>query len=423
MDLGMTPKVKPLVEKVRAMVREEIMPLEHEYEAEIGKSGDRWTYTKRQEEIREGLKAKARERGLWNFWLTEQQRGLRPHHRRIRLPRRGDGLVAPGARDLQLRGPRHRQHGGAGALRLARAQGEVAEAPARGQDPLGLRHDRAGRRLLRRHQHRACDAKLDGDEWVLNGEKWFASGAGDPRCKIYIVMVCTDAKAEKHKRHSQILVPGRHQGRRDPARHEGLRRRRRPARPHAHPLHERARAQGEPDPRRRPRLRGVAGPARAGPHPPLHARHRPVGAGAGGAVPALAVARGVRQAAGPARRQLRHHRREPHEDRDGAPAVPQGGLHDGHRSASARPRPGSRRSRWSRRASRSRSPTRRCRCTAPWASPRTRRSPTCGRTCARCGSPTAPTPCTAARSPAPSSSATPTRRCRCSSPRLRRGSG
>jgi acyl-CoA dehydrogenase len=51
------------------------------------------------------------------------------------------------------------------------------------------------------------DAKLDGNEWVLNGEKWFASGAGDPRCKIYIVMVCTDATAEKHKRHSQILVP------------------------------------------------------------------------------------------------------------------------------------------------------------------------------------------------------------------------
>jgi acyl-CoA dehydrogenase len=53
----------------------------------------------------------------------------------------------------------------------------------------------------------ALDARLEGNEWVLNGEKWFASGAGDPRCKIYIVMVCTDAKADKHKRHSQILVP------------------------------------------------------------------------------------------------------------------------------------------------------------------------------------------------------------------------
>jgi acyl-CoA dehydrogenase len=52
------------------------------------------------------------------------------------------------------------------------------------------------------------EAKLDGDEWVLNGEKWFASGTGDPRCKIYIVMVLTDPEApEKHRRHSQILVP------------------------------------------------------------------------------------------------------------------------------------------------------------------------------------------------------------------------
>ena len=75
MDLGMTPRVKPLVEKVRAMVREEIMPLEEEYAAEIGKSGNRWAYTKRQEEIREGLKEKARSRGLWNFWLTASDKG------------------------------------------------------------------------------------------------------------------------------------------------------------------------------------------------------------------------------------------------------------------------------------------------------------------------------------------------------------
>jgi acyl-CoA dehydrogenase len=54
----------------------------------------------------------------------------------------------------------------------------------------------------------ALDAKLEGDEWVLNGEKWFASGAGDPRCKIYIVMVCTDPQEpNKHRRHSQIFVP------------------------------------------------------------------------------------------------------------------------------------------------------------------------------------------------------------------------
>ena len=96
------------------------------------------------------------------------------------------------------------------------------------------RHDRARRRLLHA-TNLALDAKLEGDEWVLNGEKWFASGAGDPRCKIYIVMVCTDATAEKHRKPLADPRARRHQGV-NPARHEGLRRRRCPARPHAHPF-------------------------------------------------------------------------------------------------------------------------------------------------------------------------------------------
>ena len=50
-------------------------------------------------------------------------------------------------------------------------------------------------------------ALLEGDEWVMNGEKHFASGAGDPRCKIMIVMVKTDPDGPRHQQHSQILVP------------------------------------------------------------------------------------------------------------------------------------------------------------------------------------------------------------------------
>ncbi|WP_204338119.1 acyl-CoA dehydrogenase family protein, partial [Proteus mirabilis] len=53
----------------------------------------------------------------------------------------------------------------------------------------------------------SLSAVLEGDEWVMNGEKWWASGAGDPRCKIYITMCVTDPDADKHKRHSQIFVP------------------------------------------------------------------------------------------------------------------------------------------------------------------------------------------------------------------------
>jgi acyl-CoA dehydrogenase len=50
-------------------------------------------------------------------------------------------------------------------------------------------------------------AVKDGDEWVLNGEKWWASGAGDSRCKLYIVMARTDPDAHKHSRHSMFLIP------------------------------------------------------------------------------------------------------------------------------------------------------------------------------------------------------------------------
>ncbi|MEE9590252.1 MAG: acyl-CoA dehydrogenase family protein, partial [Hyphomicrobiaceae bacterium] len=46
----------------------------------------------------------------------------------------------------------------------------------------------------------------DGDGWVLNGEKWWASGAGDPRCKVYIVMTKTNPEADRHAQHSQFVV-------------------------------------------------------------------------------------------------------------------------------------------------------------------------------------------------------------------------
>jgi acyl-CoA dehydrogenase len=58
----------------------------------------------------------------------------------------------------------------------------------------------------------AMSARLEGDEWVLNGEKWWSSGAGDPRCSLYIVMVVSDPDAAKHARHSMLLVPAETKG-------------------------------------------------------------------------------------------------------------------------------------------------------------------------------------------------------------------
>jgi acyl-CoA dehydrogenase len=212
MDLGMTPKVKPLVEKVRAMVRDEIMPLEEEYEAEIGKGGDRFVYTRRQTDILEGLKAKARERGLWNFFLTGSDRGyglttveyayLAEEMGWSRLAPEVFNCSAPDTGNMEVLerygSPAHKEQWLKplleGKIRSAYVMTEPAVASS---DATNL----------------VMEARLDGDEWVLNGEKWFASGAGDPRCKIYIVMVCTDPDLpEKHKRHSQILVPAGTEG-------------------------------------------------------------------------------------------------------------------------------------------------------------------------------------------------------------------
>ena len=77
MDLGVSEKVKPLVAAVRAMVRDEIDPLDAEYHAEVGKhpSGDRFAMTDRQMEILKDLKEKAKSQGLWNFWLTDSEEG------------------------------------------------------------------------------------------------------------------------------------------------------------------------------------------------------------------------------------------------------------------------------------------------------------------------------------------------------------
>ena len=75
MDLGVTDKVKPLIDKVRQMVSDDIEPLDHEFHEEVGKhpSGSRWQFTERQMEILNHLKSLAKERGLWNFWLTDSE--------------------------------------------------------------------------------------------------------------------------------------------------------------------------------------------------------------------------------------------------------------------------------------------------------------------------------------------------------------
>ena len=205
MDLGLSEELAEVREKIRTFVEEKVGPVEAEYHDEVS-VGDRWSHTPRQDEIMESLKAEARRLGLWNFFLPESQGGagisnldyahLAEIMGRSRLASEAFNCSAPDTGNMEVL----ERYGSeeqkkewlvpllAGEIRSAFAMTEPGVASS---DATNI----------------ATSAVLDGDEWVISGEKFYISGAGDTRCKIMIVMVVTDPDAPKHTRQSQILVP------------------------------------------------------------------------------------------------------------------------------------------------------------------------------------------------------------------------
>lgn len=207
MDLGMTDRVRPLIEAVRAMIQNEIAPLDAEFHAEVGKhpTGDRFKHTDRQLEILDGLKAKARERGLWNFWLTDSQRGMGLSTVEYAYLAEEMGKVGIAAEVFNCNAP------DTGNMEVLERYGTQAHKDRW----LGrlLNGDIRSAYVMTEPDVASSDAaqlsfeaRKDGDGYVLNGEKWWISGAGDPRCELYIVMACTDPDAPKHQRHTMFVM-------------------------------------------------------------------------------------------------------------------------------------------------------------------------------------------------------------------------
>ena len=206
MDLGMTERLKPIHEKVANMVRDEIIPVDEEFLSEIGKDGDRWSYTARQTEILEGLKAKARERGLWNFWLTNSDQGYGLTTVEYAYLAEEMGKAHLGAETFNCSAP------DTGNMEVIERYGTQAHKD-QWLTPL-LDGKIRSAYLMTEPDVASSDATnismscvRDAGDYVLNGEKWWSSGAGDPRCAIYIVMVRTATEGPKHQQHSMILVP------------------------------------------------------------------------------------------------------------------------------------------------------------------------------------------------------------------------
>ncbi len=208
MNLGVTDRLAPLIKAVRDMVSDEIEPLDAEFQAEVGRhpSGDRFQFTDRQLEILDGLKARARKRGLWNFWLTDSDRGFGLTTVEYAYLAEEMGKVGIAAEVFNCNAP------DTGNMEVLERYGSAAHRE-RWLKPLLAGEIRSAYLMTEPDvassdaTNISLEARHDGGNWVLNGEKWWASGAGDPRTRVYIVMACTDPDAPRHSRHSMFVVP------------------------------------------------------------------------------------------------------------------------------------------------------------------------------------------------------------------------
>ena len=205
MDFSYAPKVIDLQTRMNAFFDKHIYPNEHRFNAEIEantKRGARWTPTS----IIEELKPLAREAGLWNLFAPNPKHGAGLTNLDYAPLAEITGAVpwapevfncsAPDTGNMEV----FAQYGTAaqqekwltpllnGEIRSAFAMTEPAVASS---DATNIET-----RMVQ-----------DGDSYVINGRKWWISGAGDPRCKIYIVMGKTDPEAHAHSQQSMILVP------------------------------------------------------------------------------------------------------------------------------------------------------------------------------------------------------------------------
>ena len=207
MDFEYSPRCMELREKLNQFMDEFIYPNERTYKDEVDRNGrekgNRWIPTK----IVEELKPIARSRGLWNLFLPKSPRApeglsnldyapLCEIMGRITWAPEVFNCSAPDTGNMETieryGSEEHKKEWLEPLLRgEIRSAFAMTEPDVASSDATNI----------------ATSIKRVGNEYVINGTKWWTSGAGDPRCKIYILMGKTDADAPRHSQQSMILVP------------------------------------------------------------------------------------------------------------------------------------------------------------------------------------------------------------------------
>ena len=202
------PEAQDLIARVKDFIEQECVPSEHIFHNQIEEGENRWnSYPS----VINELKDKAKSKGLWNLFLPESEFGagltnyeyahLAEVMGTCHIASEAMNCAAPDTGNMEViaryGNEKHQEEWLKPLL-----DGEIRSAFAMTEPGVGSSDA----------TNMQATAVLDGDEYVINGEKWWTSGAGDPRCKILVFMAVTNPDAAKHQRHSMMLVPMESEG-------------------------------------------------------------------------------------------------------------------------------------------------------------------------------------------------------------------